>query len=212
MKKRDEEKIKNYIDNFISYDNKQIEYLDKNYKKIKAKNEIEPSIGKQNGKFLGLLIRSINAKRILEFGTCLGYSTLWLAEAVKSTGGKLISIEYNEEFYDITKKNLKKAGLLNYVILIKGDASKEIDKLKGKFNIIVQDSSKQLYPLMLEKSLKLLRKGGLLIADDVLFKPLGMTTKFALPIHKYNKKVFLNKELYSTILPIGDGISIGIKI
>jgi predicted O-methyltransferase YrrM len=207
-----QKKIKKYIENLISNDNKQIEKLNKNYKKIKIKSELEPSMGKQAGKLLGLLIRTIKAKKALEFGTCLGYSTLWLAEAVKFTGGHIISIEFNEEFYNITKNNLQEAGLTKYVTLIHGDANKEIDKLRGPFDIIIQDSHKPLYPVMLERSIKLLRKNGLLIADDVLFKPMGMTPAFSVPIDKYNKRIISDKRLYSTILPIGDGIAVSVKI
>jgi predicted O-methyltransferase YrrM len=206
------EKIDTYIDKLLTYDNKQIEILEKNYKNVKTGIRPEPSIGKQAGKFLGLLIRLIKAKRVLEFGTCLGYSTLWLAEAVKSVGGRLTSIEYDEEFYNITKRNLQEAGLTKYVTLIHGDANVEIHKLKGLFDIILQDSHKPLYPIMLEKSTKLLRKRGLLIADDVLFKPMGMTPAYSNPVHKYNEKIISYKKLYSTILPIGDGIAVSVKL
>ena len=80
----------------------------------------------------------MKAKRVLEFGTCLGYSTIWIAEGLKETGGKLISVEYNEELYEITKKNIENAGLSQVVELILGDASEVIDKLQGEFDIIVQ--------------------------------------------------------------------------
>lgn len=203
------DKVKEYIESFIEHDN---QYLNEIVKQSKEKTHIQPSIGLQTGKFLGVLIRSMKAKRVLEFGTCLGYSTIWIAEGLKETGGKLISVEYNEELYEITKKNIENAGLSQVVELILGDASEVIDKLQGEFDIIVQDSNKSLYSSMLEKCITLTRKNGCIIADDVLFKPMGIPEKFSKPMHEYVEKIFQDKRLYSTILPIGDGASISVKI
>lgn len=65
---------------------------------------------------------------------------------------------------------------------------------------------------MVDKCIKLLRKNGLLIADDALFKPLGIPKKFSDPVNEYNNKIFQKDNLYSTILPIGDGITISVKL
>lgn len=201
--------IKDYIEGFITYDN---QFLSEIVKQDKNRNDIQPSIGFQSGKLLGLLIRATNAKRVLEFGTCLGYSTIWLAQGLKETGGKLISIEYNEELYETTKENVEAAGLSEVVELILGDANKVIDNLHGEFDIVLQDSAKELYSPMLEKCIKLTRKNGFIIADDVLFKPMGIPDKFSNPVHEYVERFFKDSRLYSTILPLGDGMAISIKI
>ncbi|WP_242877005.1 O-methyltransferase [Alkaliphilus peptidifermentans] len=173
---------------------------------------INPSIGIEVGKVVGLLTRSINAKRVLEFGTCLGFSTICIGEALKETGGRLISVEKNIDMYEETKKNIKLAGVSEVVELICGDAGKVIEEVKGPFDIILQDSSKELYTTMLENCIDITRKGGLIIADDTLFKPMGMPAQYSVPVDKYNEKVFADKRLYSIILPIGDGVTISMKL
>lgn len=203
------DKITEYIDNFITLDNNQLNEI---LKQDDARNDIQPCVGLEVGKLLGLLIRSINAKRVLEFGTCLGYSTVWMAQALRETGGKLISVEYRKDLYEAAKRNIELAGLSDIVDLILGDASKVINMVDGPFDIILQDSDKSLYSAMLDKCIDLTRKNGLIIADDVLFKPMGIAEKFSEPVHEYVKKVFEDNRLYSTILPIGDGIAISTKL
>lgn len=175
-------------------------------------DDIQPCVGIEVGKLLGLLIRSNGAKRVLEFGTCLGYSTVWIAQALRETGGRLTSVEYREDLYEITKRNIELAGLSDIVDLILGDASEVINSVQGPFDVILQDSDKSLYSPMLEKCISLSRKNGLIIADDVLFKPMGIPEKFSEPVHEYLKKIFSDKRLYNTILPIGDGLAISIKL
>ncbi|SMC18528.1 Predicted O-methyltransferase YrrM [Clostridium acidisoli DSM 12555] len=202
-------KITEYIQSFITIDNKQINEI---VKQDEVMNDIQPCVGMEVGKLLGLLIRSNSAKRVLEFGTCLGYSTVWIAQALKETGGRLTSVEYREDLYEITKRNIELAGLSEVVELILGDASEVINTAQGPFDIILQDSDKSLYSPMLEKCISLTRKNGLIIADDVLFKPMGIPEKFSEPVHEYLKKVSSDKRLYNTILPIGDGLAISIKL
>lgn len=203
------DKITEYIEGFITLDNKQLEAI---LKEDEERNDIQPFVGLEVGKFLGLLIRSMNAQRVLEFGTCLGYSTVWIAQALKETGGKLISVEYNKDLYEATKRNIELAGLSDVVEVILGDASQVINIVEGPFDIILQDSDKSLYSTMLDKCINLTRKNGLIIADDVLFKPMGIPDKFSEPVDRYVKKVFNDKRLYSTIIPIGDGVAISTKL
>lgn len=161
---------------------------------------------------MGLLIRTIDAKKVLEFGTCLGYSTIWIAHALRVTGGKLISIEKNPDLCEDTKRNIELAGLSGVVKVICGDASVVAEQLNETFDIILQDSGKPLYTVMLERCISLVRKGGLIIADDTLFRPMGMPEQLSAPVHKYNETVFADNRLYTTILPIGDGITISTRL
>lgn len=199
----------NYITNFLTLDNVQLENI---AQEEMDRNDIQPSIGPEVGKLLGLLIRLTRAQRVLELGTCLGYSTVWLAQALQTTGGKLISVEYNDALYEETRSNLSLAGLEDVVELIRGDARTVIEQVQGPFDMIVQDSDKSLYPLLLERSVQLTRKFGIIVADDALFKPRGIPAKFSDPVHQYNQLVFADARLYSTILPIGDGITISVKL
>jgi predicted O-methyltransferase YrrM len=201
--------IQKYIKKFVTHDNPLLPQI---LQEGKTRTDTLPAIGPEVGKLAGLFIRLINAQRVLEFGTCLGYSTIWLAEALKATGGRLISVEYEKKFFEKTRKNLVKAGLSSYVELIHGDANEVIDELTGPFDIIFQDSDKDLYPVMLEKCIKLVRKNGLLITDDALFKPMGVPAHLCTEIEKFNELVFNDARLYSTILPIGDGVVLSVKL
>jgi predicted O-methyltransferase YrrM len=192
------DKVTQYIESFITLDNRQLASIEEEGEK---REDIQPSVGLEVGKLLGLLIRSLNAQKVLEFGTCLGYSTVWIAQALKETGGKLISIEYNKGLYEATKRNVESAGLSDTVKLILGNASEVIKVLDGPFDIILQDSDKSLYSSMLEECINLTRKNGLIIADDALFMPMGIPEKFSAPVHRYIEKVFSDDRLYSTILP-----------
>jgi predicted O-methyltransferase YrrM len=203
------DKVTQYIESFITLDNKQLASIEEEGEKREG---IQPFVGLEVGKLLGLLIRSLNAQRVLEFGTCLGYSTVWIAQALKETGGKLISVEYNKDLYEATKRNVESAGLSDTVKLVLGNASEVIKVLDGPFDIILQDSDKSLYSSMLEECINLTRKNGLIIADDALFMPMGIPEKFSAPVHRYIEKVFSDDRLYSTILPIGDGVVISTKL
>jgi len=203
------ENISEYIAHFLTPDNPQLEAIDR---QAQARSDLQPSIGMEVGKLLGLLVRLTQAQRVLEFGTSLGYSTIWLAEALRETGGQLISIEYNEDLYQATRANLDAAGLTDWVELILGDAALVIDRLEGPFDLILQDADKALYPKLLEKCIRLTRLYGMIVADDALFQPMGVPERLSTPVHTYNQRVFSDPRLYSTILPIGDGVTVSIKV
>ncbi len=203
------DKIKTYIQNFLNPDHPQ---LLKIYQEEKNRRDVQPSVGLEVGKLLGLFVRMMDAKKIIEFGSCMGYSTIVLAQALEETGGKLISVEYRKDLYEKTKHNLKEANLLDVVELIHGDAYDVIQKVEGPFDMILQDSDKSLYSKMYEACINLTRKGGLIIADDTLFKPMGIPDDFSKPVHEYNQLVFQDERLYSTLLPIGDGLLVSTKL
>jgi caffeoyl-CoA O-methyltransferase len=202
------DEIDSYIANFIALDNSTLTSVSE---QERIRVNVRPSIGPEVGQFLGLLIRLIQAKRVLEFGTSLGYSAIWLGEALRSTGGRLISIEREEELYRQAQKNLAAAGLSEVVELVLGDARTVVETLEGPFDLIFQDSDKRLYPVLLEKCIELTRDYGLIVADDALFKPMGRPDPLSEPIHLHNQKVFSDDRLYSTLLPVGDGVTLSVK-
>ncbi len=201
--------VSSYIASFITLDNL---ILHKISEEETSREDAPPSIGYEVGKFLGLLIRLMRAQRVLELGTSLGYSTVWLAQAVRSTGGKLISVECNEKLLKETQQNVSAAGLADIVELIHGDARLVIEQVAGPFDMILQDSDKTLYPVLLDRCIDLTRNYGILVADDALFKPRGVRAQLSKPIDEYNRRVFSDGRLYSTILPIGDGITLSVKL
>jgi caffeoyl-CoA O-methyltransferase len=201
-------KIHHYIDSFIQTKNPVLNRITEEYSN---RIDISPCIGLQGGRFISWLILLTNAKRIVEFGTCIGYSTVVLAEAAKKNGGSLIAIEKSINHCLEVEKNLKEAGLSEYVTIINNDAKVAFEQLNGTFDFILQDSLKALYPTMLNQCIEKLSPGGIIAADDTLFKPMGIKEKFSNFMHKYNELVFNDPRIYSTILPLGDGITISIK-
>lgn len=201
--------VRDYILSMVSQDNQTLPALDNRYE---GRTDIQPTIGPEVGKLLGLLIRLSNATQVLELGTCLGYSTVWLAQAMEATNGLLTSVEINHDLVLETQRSVEEAGLANRVRLIEGDAAKVVYELTGPFDLILQDSDKPLYPALFDRLVQMTRVGGILAADDALFRPMGIPAKFADPVHRYNQLATSDPRLYTTILPIGDGLTVSLKI
>ncbi|MBS4061346.1 MAG: class I SAM-dependent methyltransferase [Bacteroidetes bacterium] len=171
--------------------------------------------GHVQGRFLGLISQMINPERILEVGTFTGYSAIELAGGLKN-GGKLITIEANEEFESLILDFVKKAGFEKQIELVIGDAKTIIPALDGTFDLIFLDADKAgypgYYPMLKEK----LRSGGFLIADNVLW---GMkvlaeesTDQETLAIIAFNKLIADDKDVEQVILPMRDGLMIVRKL
>lgn len=204
---------KDYLLSFLQHDHPYLKELENSNE---GRNDIQPPVEFETAKLLSLLIHFSKAQNILELGTSNGYSTIWLATALKKTGGKIITIEAKDRLYDEAVINIEKAELKDQCRLIFGDAVEETQKLidsKKQFDIIFQDCGKYLYPKMLEMTVKLLRPGGMIVADDTLFK-VNENVRENLGRHtdEYNKAVFDHHQLYSTILPIGHGLTVSVKI
>lgn len=197
-----------YIESFISYDHSVLKELEKEHR---DRDGVPPHIGIHVGTFMAWLIQVMGAKRALEFGTAIGYSTIFLGQALRETGGRLTAVESKEEHFNETSWNVERAGLSDVVELIHGDASQVIDDLKGPFDLILQDSAKFLYPVMLERCIQKIRRGGVIAADDALFRPLGVREELSRHMDEYNQKVFADPRLVSTILPIGDGLIVSMR-
>lgn len=122
-----------------------------------------------HGKLLNLLARSHHARSILEIGTLGGYSTIWLARALPA-GGRLVTLEADARHAAIARANLDRAGFGSQVQIVVGSASETLPTLKGPFDLIFIDADKESYSRYLEWSLRLSRKGTLILADNVVRK------------------------------------------
>jgi predicted O-methyltransferase YrrM len=125
------------------------------------------SVTPGQGKLLMLLAKLGGAKRILEIGTLGGYSSIWLARALPP-GGRLITLEANPKHAEVARSNIARAGLSDVVEVRLGDARANIEQLDGPFDLIFIDADKQSIPHYLERSLKLARRGSLIIVDNVI--------------------------------------------
>ncbi|MBC8525841.1 MAG: O-methyltransferase [Candidatus Cloacimonetes bacterium] len=163
---------------------------------------------------LRLLLQLTCARRVLEIGTSIGYSTTSMAQVVKKYDGKIITIEFDEKVASQAQTNFKRAGVADFIELQIGDAQVLIPQLQGDFDLIFQDVDKRLYPRLLPDCIRLLKQGGLLVAEDTLFPVIDLDPEWhhlIPPIEEFNHLVANNPELESTILPIGDGVTLAIK-
>jgi predicted O-methyltransferase YrrM len=124
------------------------------------------------GRLLGLLAKTIEARTVLEFGTLAGYSTIWLARALPDEGGKLITLESEPAYAEVARENLERAGLAGLVELRVGPALDTLPGLEeddaGPFDLVFIDADKANTPDYFAWSLERTRRGGLIIADNVV--------------------------------------------
>lgn len=134
-----------------------------------ARFEAIPIVGPVAGELLFLLVTAMRADKILELGTATGYSTIYLASACSSSKARVVSIEKNPKLAERVQINFQKAGLNDRIEIRLGDARDELMKMKGPFDLIFMDIDKADYASVLRQCRRLLRKGGLLVIDNVGF-------------------------------------------
>jgi predicted O-methyltransferase YrrM len=169
--------------------------------------DLEP-VSPEVGAFLGFLVKICKCRHVLEIGTCLGYSTIWMAQSLVS-GGLIETIEVDQGRAANAEENFVKAGLAGKVRIIRGLALDILPTLKRDYDLIFIDALKNEYPEYLDYSLRLLEKGGIIVADDVLLSELGWgdeASKKAL--NKFNQRMC--NELKGVLLPMGDGLALTI--
>ena len=131
----------------------------------------EIAVAPSQGKLLMLLAMAIGARRVLEIGTLGGYSTIWLARALPE-GGRLVTLEYAPKHAEVARRNIAHAGLSDRVEVRVGAAVESLPKLveegAGPFDLVFIDADKEGYPDYLDWSLKLARRGSLIVADNMV--------------------------------------------
>lgn len=197
-----------YIESLLVAEPPELEKFEAQYRRMPR---AQPPIGLQVSTFLTWLIAVMQARKVIELGTALGYSTLSLAAALKTTGGRLIAVESDSEMVAATAKNLQAAGLQDQVDLIHGDAEETLSKLQGSFDLILQDAGKASYPVLLPRCYQLLRPGGVFAMDDALFLPMGVRADLSDPVDLAVRKLFQEDCWKATLLPIGDGLALAWK-
>lgn len=172
-----------------------------------------PIVGPHAGRFLYLLARLARAKRILEIGTAIGYSTIWLARACHS--GRIITIEYNEQKAKEARRNIAEAGLSRRVTVLVGDGMDVIPTLRGRFDFLFLDAEKHQYRALLEVALPKLKRGALIVTDNVLWsgRVVGndsdATTQAIREFNEYLKK---HPFLETVIVPLRDGMALSRRL
>ena len=171
--------------------------------------------GAYQGILLSIISKIINPKKILEIGTFTGYSTLCLAEGLDKNG-QIHTVDINEELYDLQRKYFKKSSFNSNITQHLGNALEIIPKLDHDFDLIFLDADKINYPKYLDILIVRLKKGGVLLSDNVLWdgkvlNEISQKDKSTKAIVEYNKMLNNRIDMDSVILPIRDGITISIK-
>jgi caffeoyl-CoA O-methyltransferase len=178
-----------------------------------AKRKI-PIVGPAVGRILHQLALMIGAKTVFEMGSAIGYSTIWWARAV-GEGGLVFYTDGDRKNADEARGYFERAGVASRINMATGDALELLSEHKQEFDIIFNDVDKEDYPRVFKLALPRLRKGGLFITDNVLWSgrvaqknPAEASTKAIL---QFNRLLYSSADLFTTILPIRDGVAVAVK-
>lgn len=176
-----------------------------------------PILDWHSAEFIEKLIITQKPERVLEIGTAIAYTTIRIARCLDKKS-KIHSIEKSTDNIKIALENIEKSGLSEKIKLIQGDALSIMPQMKKKYDFIFLDADKEDYKKLFDLSMLLLRKGGIIVVDNLLWH--GYAASVNVPpkyknstnhIRSFNKIFILQKNLDSMIIPIGDGLGFGIK-
>lgn len=162
-------------------------------------------IGPDTGKLLHLVITAARARVLVELGASYGYSTLWLADAARVTGGRVHSLELSAKKVDHARSQLRRAGLDAYVEFHVGDALETLRRLPGPFDFVLVDLWKDLYVPCLDLFHPKLSPNAFVAADNMIFPPNPKEQE------AYRRAVRAKGDLESLMVPIGSGVELSKK-
>lgn len=172
-----------------------------------------PHINPEEGRVLGLLIQMIQAKRVLEVGTCSGYSTIWMARALPEDG-LVETIEVDPGHAKAAAGHFKKAGVEKKIKIHEGAALDIMPKLQEtSYDLVFIDAEKSEYSDYLSEALRLVHKGSLICADNVFWQGRVFADDVdddTESIKYFTKRIFSNQRLRSTLIPVSDGLSVSL--
>ena len=174
-----------------------------------------PIIGPACGRLLYQLARLAGAQRVFEMGSAIGYSTLWLARAV-GPNGKVFYTDGDPANARRAEDYLGRAGILDRVQVLVGDALDQLDSTVGEFDVVFNDVSKTQYPEVFRRAVPRVRAGGLFITDNVLWsgrvasKPRRKDAETR-AIQSFNRLIYRSPDLFTTIIPLRDGFAVCVK-
>ena len=173
-----------------------------------------PIVGPAVGRVLHQLALISGAKKIFELGSAIGYSTIWWARAV-GEGGRVVYTDSDRKNADQARGYFERAGVADRITIQVGDALELLSEQKSDWDVIFCDIDKEDYPRAFRLAVPRLRKGGLLVTDNVLWSgkvtqenPSEASTR---AIQEFNQLLYGSKDLFTTILPIRDGVAVAVK-
>ena len=178
-----------------------------------------PIIRKEMGNLLKVLLQLVQPERILEVGTAVGYSSILMSENMPHNC-TITTIENYDKRIPVAKNNFKRAGKEDVITLIEGDAPEVLKTLDGPYDFIFMDAAKGQYINYLPDIKRVLRKGGLLISDNILQEGEIVESRYAVTrrnrtiharIREYVYELTHSEDFVTSIVPIGDGITLSVK-
>jgi predicted O-methyltransferase YrrM len=163
--------------------------------------------GPHSAGLLNLLIRTKNAQRVVEVGTSIGYTALFLGEAVRATGGRVVGIEYLDKKHDQALDHIRRAGLDDIVDVRKGDAKEILATLDGPIDVAFIDAWKSDYIAYFDTLLPKMSVGGCIVADNITFPESVRET-----MQQYQDHVRSRPNVRSSFLSVGSGLEMSVKI
>jgi predicted O-methyltransferase YrrM len=180
-----------------------------------ARENKVPIVQKETGVFLEFITSMKKPKRILELGTAIGFSSILMYQSA-GTEPEIITIERDEKMIELANSNLKKFDLSHKIKIEEGDCLEVLEKLDEPFDLIFMDAGKGHYNHFLPHCLRLLKEDGIIVADNVLFR--GMVASQELVkrrkitivkrMRTYLELVTQDKDLITSVIPMGDGIAV----
>jgi predicted O-methyltransferase YrrM len=167
------------------------------------RDEFLISVGPNTGTLLNILAKEIKARTIVEIGASYGYSTVWLADAARETGGRVISLELSETKVQYAREQLARAGLDDVVEFRLGDARDSLEQLQGPFHFVLLDLWKDLYIPCFDLLYPKLAHGAFLAADNML-QPANTIAH----ANAYRGHVRTKPDLETILLPVGSGVEL----
>lgn len=162
------------------------------------------NITRETGEFLSVLVRATAARRVLEIGTSNGYSTLWLAEAARATGGSVTTVESSDYKVGLASATFARSGLDTVITLVHDDAGRVLERSEpGAVDFIFLDSERSEYPAWWPQLRRVLRPGGLVVVDNAVSHVEQMA--------RFTALVNGDSKFTTCLVPVGNGEFLAVK-
>lgn len=204
------EYIDSYINSLIQEPERDLEEF-----RLYCQERNLPIIHKEVGQFIKLIINQLKAKSIIEIGTNVGYSSIFMTRVMKD-GGRVVTLERSEKFYREAIKNIQDFGLEENIKVYLGDAVDILDRVEGSFDMAFIDAAKSYYRVFFDKCLKMMKPGGIILSDNVLYQ--GMIASDDLVVRRkktlvrnlrnYLQYISQDERFVTSVLPLGDGLAV----
>lgn len=202
--------IDSYINSLIEEDNEKLE----KFREYCEERNL-PIIHKEVGQFIKLIINQLNAKNIIEIGTNVGYSSIFMSKVMKDEG-KVVTLERSEKFYNEALQNISEFGLDDKIKVYFGDAVDILDQVEGSFDMAFIDAAKSYYKIFFDKCLKMMKPGGIILSDNVLYQGMIASDKLVVRrkktlvrnLRSYLEYISQDERFVTSVLPLGDGLAV----